>query len=172
MKQKIILVIVAIIVLVGGIYIYTQSKDDATAPTTTNNTNNVTVSPNSDLENSTEIPGDPEEDPLTPTSDTIAVSTQTPGDSVTIDNAFLSKAGFISIHQVDSKGMAGTVIGTSNYLGTGPKQDLEIRAMLTPGAKYIAMIRGDNGDKKFNAQQDEAVMNNNVAVMTMFSVSQ
>jgi hypothetical protein len=167
MKQKVIIAIIALLVIAGGIYVYTQ-QDDNSVESNNNQTNDLPQE--GDIVG--DVPQDPEEDPLTPTSDTIAVSTQIAGDSVTIDNAYFSKPGFISIHEVTSKGMAGNVIGTSGYLTVGPKQDLEITATLTPGAKYIAMLRADNGDKKFNAQQDEAITSNDAPIMTMFSVSQ
>lgn len=169
MKQKIIIAIVAIIVIAGGIYLYMHNKNSSNVANNTNQQNNE---PQEGDVVGNEVPGDPEEDPQTPTSDTIAVSTQAPGSSVTIDNVFLSKAGFITIHEVDAKGMAGTIVGTSGLLSVGAKQDLEVVATLKPGAKYIAMVRADNGDKKFNAAQDTAITNNGVPVMIMFSVSQ
>ena len=168
MKQKVIIAIVAAIIIAGGIYLYVQNHK-AVAPVVTD----TNTSQNSEDLAPGDVPGDsPESNPTIPTSDTIAVSTQIPGDSVTIDNVFLSKPGFVTIHEVTSKGMAGNIVGTSGLLGVGAKQDLEVRAAIKPGAKYIAMVRMDNGDKKFNAQQDEAVMKNNTPLMIMFSVSQ
>lgn len=121
------------------------------------------INVNGDVQNDTTT-----ENPTIPTSDTIAVSTQVAGDSITIDNAFLEKAGFISIHEVDAKGNAGAVVGVTNLLGVGAKQDLEIKAPVKAGAKYIAMLRMDDGDKKFDVK-DLAVTKNKIAVMTMFS---
>lgn len=167
MKQKIIIAVITILVIAAGIYVYIQQDDNQVA---NNNIPSNGVPQEGDVVG--EVPGDPEEDPQTPTSDTIAVSTQLAGSTVTVDNVYLSKAGFITIHEVTSKGMAGNIVGTSGYLGIGAKQDLTITATITSGAKYIAMVRADNGDKKFNAQQDEAIMNSDAPVMTMFSVSQ
>lgn len=169
MKQKIIIALGIALVVGLGIYVYTQNRNNAD---TTNNLNMQNNEPQEGDVVGNEVPSDPDEDPQTPTSDTIAVSTQTPGDSVTIDNVFLSKAGFITIHETDAKGMAGTIVGTSGLLSVGAKQDLQVAAVLKSGAKYIAMVRADNGDKKFNANQDAAILNNGVAVMIMFSVSQ
>jgi hypothetical protein len=168
MNQKIIIAVVAAVVLIGGVYLYTNNRK-AVAPET--NTN-VAINPETNLPEG-DVPNDsPESNPTIPTTDTIAVSTQLAGDSVTIDNVFLSQPGFITIHEVTSKGQAGNIIGTSGLLGVGPKQDLDIRAMLNAGAKYIAMVRVDNGDKKFNAQQDVAVVKDGAPLMIMFSVSQ
>lgn len=169
MKQKLIITIIALVIIVGTIVWYTSSHKAVapeTAPGTSQNSG-------SNDEVTGDVPGDsPENNPTIPTSATIAASTQVPGDSVTIDNAFLEKPGFISIHEVTSTGQAGVVIGSSNYLSVGPKQDLEVKAPIKAGAKYIAMLRTDNGDKKFNAATDEPVLNNNIVLMTMFSVSQ
>ena len=168
MNQKIIIAIVAVIVILLAVFLYV-SNNKAVAPEINTNT---AQNSNTDLPPG-DVPGDaPETNPTIPTSDTIAVSTQIPGDSVTIDNVFLSKPGFISIHEVNSKGQAGNIIGNSGLLNIGAKQDLEIKATLFPGAKYIAMVRVDNGDKKFNATQDEAVMKDGSSLMIMFSVSQ
>ena len=150
MKQKVIIAVIAIIIILGAIIWYVSGQK-AVAPE-----NNNTVSENIDPDLPTsEIPKDSiESNPTIPTSDTIAVSTQIPGESVTIDNVFLSKPGFVTIHEVNAKGMPGNIIGTSGLLTVGAKQDLEINANTTPGAKYIAMVRVDDGDKKFNTDQD------------------
>ena len=169
MKQKIVVIILAAIVVLGGIYLYINNNK-AGAPSDANIQN--TNSESEEEEYVGDVPGDAPDTSTQPTSDTVAVSTQVPGDYVTIDNAFLEKAGFITIHEVNAKGMAGNIIGTSGLLTTGPKQDLEIKATLKPGAKYMAMLHIDNGDKKFNELTDVTVTNNNIPVMTMFSVSQ
>lgn len=168
MKQKVIIAIVAIIVILGGIYWY-MSSNKAVAP----EGDSTITQDNPDANFKGDVPSDAQTpNPTIPTSATIAVSTQVAGDSITVDNAFLEKAGFISIHEVDSKGKAGAVIGVSGLLGSGAKQDLEIKAAVKAGSKYIAMLRQDDGDKKFDATKDAAVMKNNIDVMTMFSVSQ
>lgn len=169
MKQKVIIIIVVAIVILGGIYLYMRNNK-AGAPENINTENLNSAEQEQDYVG--DVPGDAPDTSNMPTTATVAVSTQVPGDSVTIDNVFLEKAGFVSIHEVTSKGMAGNIIGTSGLLTAGNKQDLEIRAALKAGAKYIAMLRLDNGDKKFNAEADEPVTNNNIPIMTMFSVSQ
>ena len=169
MKQKYVIAIIALIVIAGGVYWYI-SQNKAVAPETNTGTEQTD---NPDANFIGDVPGDsPDNNPTIPTADTVAVSTQVTGSSVTIDNAFLEKPGFISIHEVDSKGKAGAIIGTSGLLGIGAKQDLEVKATLKAGSKYIAMLRVDDGDKKFDTAKDVAVMKNGIAVMTMFSVSQ
>ncbi len=172
MNQKVIAIIVAVIIILGGIY-WVTVHNKAGAPSNVN-TNDSAGNPGDLTQDDFvgDVPGDAPDTSNAPSTATVAVSTQVPGDSVTIDNVFLEKPGFVTIHEVDGKGQPGNIIGTSGLLGTGNRQDLEIRAAIKPGAKYIAQLREDNGDKKFNAQTDPAVMNKNIAVMTMFSVSQ
>ncbi len=170
MKQNVIIGIVVAVVVAGGvIWYFNQNK--AEAPATVEQTNNADM--NQDEEEFVgDVPGDAPDAASVPSSATVAVSTQVPGDSVTIDNVFLEKAGFVAIHEVDASGKPGAVIGSSGLLSAGAKQDLEIRAAIKPGGKYLAMLHSDDGDKKFNATADVPVLNNNIAVMTMFSVSQ
>ncbi len=166
MKQKVILIILVIIVIVGGLYWF-MNRNKVAAPENNVNTNQ------SNSEIIGELPKDnPDNNPTVPTSDTIAVSTQVAGNSITVDNAYLEKAGFITIHSVDSKGKAGEIIGTSGLLSVGAKQDLEINVPVKAGEKYIAMLRVDDGDKKFDANKDISVTKGGINVMTMFSVSQ
>ncbi len=169
MKQKYIIAVITLIVIAGGVYWYI-SQNKAVAPEM--NTNSEQTD-NPDANYVGDVPGDsPDNNPTIPTADTVAVSTQVAGNYVTVDNAFLEKPGFISIHEVDSKGKAGAVVGTSGLLGIGAKQDLEVKATLKAGSKYIAMLRVDDGDKKFDAAKDASVLKDGIAVMTMFSVSQ
>lgn len=167
MKQKIIIAIVAVLVILAGIYIYTQQDDSQTAD---NNNQTNDMPQEGDIVG--EVPGDPDEDPQTPTSDTIAVSTQIAGDSVIIDNVFLSKPGFIDIHEATSAGQPGKSVGVSGYLGTGAKQDLTINAQIVAGAKYFAVVHVDDGDKKYNFPSDAAATKNGLPVQVLFSVSQ
>lgn len=168
MKQKVIIAIIAMLVIVAAVFVYTHKRNNQVTNITETNQNNEPQE--GDIVG--DIPGDPKEDPLTPTSDTIAVSTQVPGNSVTIDNVYLSKPGFIDIHESTSNGQPGKSVGVSGYLGVGAKQDLEITATLAPGGKYFAVVHVDNGDKKYTYPTDAAAMSNGLPVQTMFSVSQ
>jgi hypothetical protein len=168
MKQKVIIGVVAAIVVLAGLYLYMQNKNDAA------NSNNTNQNANTPQEGDVvgDVPGDPEEDPQTPTTDTIAVSTQIAGSSVTIDNVYLSKPGFIDIHEATSNGQPGKSVGVSGYLGVGAKQDLEISAPIVAGMKYFAVVHVDDGDKKYDYPSDAAAMKDGLPVQAMFSVSQ
>ena len=173
MKQKIIIAVIAVIIIGGGIYWFVfgpGSTRFCCAPN--DNTQEQTENTPQEGDVVGEVPGDPEEDPLTPTSDTIAVSTQIAGSSVTIDNVFLSKPGFIDIHESTSNGQPGKSVGVSGYLGVGAKQDLEINAPIVAGKKYFAVVHFDNGDKKYTYPADAAAMKDNLPVQAMFSVAQ
>lgn len=168
MKQKVIIAVVVIALIAVGIYAYTRSGKDNTV-NDDNQTNNANMSNEDDIIG--EVPGDPDEDPQTPTSDTIAVSTQLAGEYVTIDNAFLSKPGFIVILEAGANGQPGKAIGSSGYLSVGAKQDLEVPAKIAAGGKYYAAVYADNGDKKYTTV-DTAASKDNLPIQTMFSVSQ
>lgn len=169
MKQKIIIAIIAILIIVGAVAWYVSSNKAVAPETNTNtaqNTDGTPLAPG-------DVPGDaPETNPTIPTSDTIAVSTQIPGDYVTIDNVFLSQPGFIDIHESTSNGQPGKSVGVSGLLGVGAKQDLEVKATIKPGAKYFAVIHVDDGDKKYNYPADAAATKNGLPLQIMFSVSQ
>lgn len=168
MKQKVLIAVIAILAIAAVVLIYTRNQNNEIANDTETNQNNEPQE--GDVVG--DVPGDPEGDPLTPTTDTIAVSTQVPGSSVTIDNVYLSKPGFIDIHESTSNGQPGKSVGVSGYLGVGAKQDLEITATLVPGGKYFAVVHVDNGDKKYTYPTDAAAMSEGLPVQTMFSVSQ
>jgi hypothetical protein len=175
MKQNIVIGIVAALVIIGGIIWY-MNQNKAAAPTVNDNTNAISEEEEKMVEEDADyvgdVPGDAPTNTNVPTSATVAVSTQLPGNSVTIDNVFLDKAGFVAIREVDAKGQPTAIIGSSALLGTGARQDLEITAPIKAGGKYIAMLYTDNGDKKFNSTSDTVVLNKNVPIMMMFSVSQ
>ena len=171
MKQNIIIAIVVAVIL-AGITFWFVGRNQATAPEVTNTPESAIIEGEQEDEFVGDVPGDQPDPSTIPSTATVAVSTQVPGDSVTIDNVFLEKPGFVVIHESTASGQAGKIIGTSGLLGTGARQDLEISAMLKPGAKYFAMLHEDNGDKVFKADTDKAITNNNIVVMTMFSVSQ
>lgn len=170
MKQKIYWVIGIVAVLVILLFIY-KTKSSSTPETTKQDTTPITNSDTTNNNSDTDIPKDPDNDPQTPTSETIAVSTQLPGSSITVDNAYLSQPGFIEIREATSNGAPGKSVGSSGYLTTGPKQDLIVNAKVDTSHKYYAIIVVDNGDKKFGST-DTPALKNGLPVQTLFSVSQ
>lgn len=144
-KQKNILWAILVLVAVIAVYFY-FNQQQATAPTT-------------DII-SEEVPNDRPDDgtlggeEIIPSNDKIIVATQLAGNWVTVDNIALSKPGFVVIHEANAQGNPGKIIGSSNWLSAGSKQDLEIKATLASGKQYFAMLHYDNGDKKFDPATD------------------
>lgn len=169
MKQKVIVIVVLVVILLIGGYWYFNGKNSANN-SNGNNTNSTYSQTNNTSKG--DVPGDSGPNPQTPTTDTIAVSTQVPGNSINIDNAYLSEPGFIVIHEATADGKPGNIIASSGLLGVGPIQDLEIKVTVKAGAKYFAMLHKDNGDKKFNVATDAPITANDIPIMTLFSVSQ
>lgn len=89
-----------------------------------------------------------------PSNDKIIVATQLAGNWVTVDNLSLSKPGFVVIHEATSNNQPGKIVGASNWVAAGTKQDLEVKATITSGKKYFAMLHYDDGDKKFDSAKD------------------
>jgi len=142
------------IVLLAGIVWFLANGNKASAPTqdvfTTNQNYQDPTTPitPSDSSTATNQPSG---------NDVVVVSDQAAGSkSVTVDNAVLSKAGFIVIsYAKDGK----FVLGASKLLTAGTKQDLEIpltKAMDKTNA-YVAQIYVDDGDKVFNINKDKSL---------------
>jgi hypothetical protein len=167
MRQKIVIGLIVLAVVIAAYFIITSSKRAS------ENTQNTEQNPENSKEDS-QLPGDPTTSNTLDTSkDSIAVSTQLAGKSMTVDNAILTSAGFIVIHKIDiESGKIGEIIAQSNYLTAGQKQDLEITANLVSGSSYMAELHADtDGDKKFDSAKDMKVKINNLPVMAMFSVA-
>lgn len=168
MKQKHIWAGVIAILVILGVWWMLGRGNEAAAPETNDTVNN-------EQNEATDNVPEPGTDgtatnQLPTTNDAIAVSDQTSGSSITIDNYVLNKAGFIEIHEVTSEGAPGTIVGQSGYLVAGRGQDLEVNAKVVAGRDYIAMIHIDNGDKKFNPTQDLAAVSGGDTVMVTFKI--
>lgn len=158
MKQKRLALLLGIIILAVLVYWFTQNHK-ASAPENGN-------APAEGTENT--IPSSSNSNSNTSSSqvkDSVVMSEQTSGSSVTIDNFYLSKPGFIAIQ--DS---SGTVIGHSGLLQAGMGQDLEISAPVKTGRSYSAVIYVDDGNAKFNATEDQALTVNGSTLSSQFNV--
>lgn len=124
MKLKITLVVIAILVVVGGI-IYTTSfraKNTDTAVSTSN-------------------------------SDELVIAQQDARTSVKIGSATLSKSGYVIVRGGDGRRI-GQVIEISRYLEAGKHENVTIELgdfyTYNEADQLIAMIYHDDGDKSFN----------------------
>lgn len=169
MKQKNLLIALAVVIILAGLWWWLGQGEKVAAPEETNST------PNADQNEATDNVPEPGTDgtatnQLPTTNDAVAVSDQASGTSVTIDNYVLNKAGFIVIHEVTSENSPGTIVGQSGFLKEGRGQDLEVNAKVSAGKEYMAMIHVDNGDKKFNANQDSPAMSGGNTIITTFKI--
>lgn len=124
MKLKITIVVIAILVVVGGI-IYTTSsraKNTDTAVSTSN-------------------------------SDELVIAQQDARTSVKIGSATLSKSGYVIVRGGDGRRI-GQVIEISRYLEAGKHENVTIELgdfyTYNEADQLIAMIYHDDGDKSFN----------------------
>lgn len=169
MKKKQIWIIIGIVIAGLLIWWLFFTGNQATAPSDGQNTSQ-TEQPLPGDDPTQEIPEGSATNQLPGNTDALAVLAQQAGDYITIDNYVLSKAGYIVVHSVNSDGSAGTIIGQSGLLNAGRGQDLEINVDVAAGKSYIAMLHYDNGDKKFDANQDAAALNEGKPIMTTFKV--
>lgn len=145
--------LIAIVLLVGIVWFLTKGNE-ASAPTQND------YASNQNYQQPTDTTAPATSTPATnqPTGkDIVVVSDQSVGTkSVTVDNAVLSKAGFIVItYAKDGK----QVLGSSKLLTAGTKQDLEITLTkaLDKANTYVAQIYVDDGDKVFNISKDKSL---------------
>lgn len=163
MKQKQVWIIVIILILVALIWWIFFSGNQVTAPEVPNGMNDElpTDDPNQ------EIPeGSATNQPSG--NNAVVVLDQPASDFVTIDNYVLSGAGFVVIHEANTNGSLGKIVGQSGLLAAGRGQDLELNIKLVSGKKYVAQLYLDNGDKKFNPSTDTAIPNNGSTISANF----
>ncbi|HMR55497.1 MAG TPA: hypothetical protein PKD34_02825, partial [Candidatus Doudnabacteria bacterium] len=134
MNNKNIWIAIAVILGVILVWWFVTQGNEATAPT------------NSDGTSMEEVPMDDPTEPIPegsatnqlPNGDAVAVSNQTAGSFVTVDNFVLSEPGFIVIHEANADGSAGRIVGQSGLLNAGRGQDLELNVSIAAGKSYVA----------------------------------
>lgn len=167
MKNKQVAIIV-LLVLLGVVTWWFMAKNNEVNEVAESNTQQTTDELPTD-DPTQPIPEGSATNQLPANTDAIAALDQVAGTSVTIDNYVISQPGYIVIHEVASNGSAGAIIGQSGLLAAGRGQDLEVRANISANKSYIAMLHYDNGDKKFNASQDQPAMNGSNMITAKFS---
>ncbi len=152
MKQKLLYGLVAAIIIAGGGYLLLNKSNKATAPEVISNQNSDDLPETVPTDSPASINAN---SPVAiPSKNTLAISTQTAGSEITIDNVFLEKPGFVVIHEIKNDSPS-TVIGSSGLLQAGPGQDITFKANLKAGTTYFALLYADNGDKKFTLGTDK-----------------
>lgn len=133
--QWIVTVIVIIILIVLGYYMF---KGNSTPATTDSSPSTSPMDVNSNEVNR------------------VVVSDQYPGNIVYISSAQLANPGWVVIHK-DNNGKPGDVIGYTYFdKGINPGK-ITLTQNTVDGQVYYAMLHMDDGDKKFDATKDLAV---------------
>lgn len=87
---------------------------------------------------------------------TLDIKDQEAGAKVMVDNVEMEKAGFVTIHVVESNGTPGAIIGKSSLLAEGKRSEVSVsldRATLAE-EKLVAIIHVDDGDGAFDEGKD------------------
>jgi hypothetical protein len=148
MKQKALIIVVAILALAVLAFWYVNRSAQAPTVENTNSAANNSATPTNQTP-ANQGPGSVKEN-------TVAVTGQQAGASIIVDQVNLADEGFVVIYE-SNNGQLGKVAGSSKLLSPGTKLDLVINVTTKPGTAYIAAIHTDNGDGKFNATQDAVI---------------
>lgn len=89
-------------------------------------------------------------------NDSISINNQAAGSTVNVASVFLSKPGFIAIHNTVN-GAPGAVIGYSALLPAGQSTNIlvTLSANMVVGSSYIAMLHFDNGDGVYTSVDED-----------------
>lgn len=133
--QWLVTAIVIIALIVIGIMVFGNKKDDTTAMTTDE-------TPAVDTTNSpTEV-------------NRVIMTDQFPGNVVNISSVQFAAPGWVEIH-ADNKGQPGAIIGSAYFdKGINPGGKITLTKPTVEGGVYYAMLHSDDGDKKFDASKD------------------
>ncbi len=134
-KNMVIGVIVVIVILLIGTYLFTRNPASQTTEVSPSPTEMVSVG-----------------------GDRLAVGEQFPGGTLYFDSVTFANGGWVVVHESDA-GKPGKVIGAKYFpKGSNPGSvDLGNNKMVT-GNSYIVMLHSDNGDMKFSETTDPAIL--------------
>ncbi|MEK7213695.1 MAG: hypothetical protein AAB637_01060 [Patescibacteria group bacterium] len=128
--QWVVTVIVIVILVVLGYYMFKEGKDTGAV-----------------------IPEETETTTQANDVNRVIVSDQFPGNIVYISSVQLTQPGYVVIHK-DNKGVPGDVIGYQYFeKGTYPGK-ITLTSPTVEKDTYYAMLHSDDGDKKLNAEKD------------------
>jgi len=87
----------------------------------------------------------------------IVMSDQYPGNVVYLNSAQFAAPGWVVI-QADNAGTPGKILGQSYFeAGINPGK-ITLSSSMVDGGTYYAVMYSDNGDKKFSATSDKALV--------------
>ena len=90
---------------------------------------------------------------------TIQLFGQKPGRNISIALVELIKSGYVVIYEPDAQGLPGEIIGNSDLLAKGKTEEFNVSLIreVKEGEELFAVMHLDNGDSKFEAENDEIV---------------
>jgi hypothetical protein len=152
LKHQNMLIVAAVAVVVGGgVYWYSKSSEPKIEPIDLPTGQNLQAN-NANGQTNTVVPaGDPSQ---IKGKNLINLGPQKPGNSLIVDLVNLVKPGYIVVYQATSQGKAGSLVAVSPLIKAGTSEDLVVKAALRPSTTYVVVLRGDDGDGKFNATKD------------------
>ena len=104
----------------------------------------------------------------------IAVTEQEPGTNVYANFVLIKDAGFVVVHEINTDGSGGDIVGVSALLPTGQSNgtSITLSKQTKDGEQYIAEVYKDNGDGIFDKNTDEAVLDGEGNIIqTTFGIS-
>ncbi|MDD5050462.1 MAG: hypothetical protein PHV93_01840 [Candidatus Pacebacteria bacterium] len=146
-RNMIIGIVVVIVVLALGTYLFTRNSTPATP----------------------EASPTPTDAMVSAGGDKLAVGAQFPGSTLYLDSVTFAKGGWVAVHE-DNAGVPGKVIGSKYFpAGTNPGSiDLGNNKMVE-GKDYIVMLHSDDGDGKFDEVKDAPIRDTsgNIIMLTV-----
>lgn len=150
MNKSILTLVVIVIALLGGYYVFTSP------PAGDNQTANVAEF----------LSGD----------NAIYMENQLPGTEVVVRGVKLSAAGYVVVHLVAEDGTPGDIVGGTGLIVEGTHENISVTlsGLSQVGDIFIAMLHTDNGDGVVNAEEDVPVVDEdeNIIMMSFNIVSE
>ena len=163
MQNKIILIlfVTCLGVFAGGMTlllkqdISIQTDDNSTGQENESGITVISSTPISKIENTATTS---KSDPEIVVNNVLYISKKLPGKMITVDLVLLEEDGFIIVYE-NTFEPTGELLGESIYLPKGEYQKVPIvlSREVHSGESFDAMLHKDNGDRKFNIQDDEPV---------------
>lgn len=152
--RKILLLVFPVIVVIGGLIIWSRS-----------NTN--TTQPQQDQQSTTQQQPVSNTSEMRVESNSIYVSGQGESSDLTVTMVTITEPGFVVIH-ADSNGQPGEVLGSSTLLQSGSHNNTPIKLSrkTVNGEIIYAVLHKDNGDGQYTST-DETVKGSNGEAMYM-----
>lgn len=147
--------LVAVIILGGGVYYFTQNGTD------------TEMAGMNDMDMGSQ---DTSSSAMRAEENMVAVMDQKPGNTVTASQIYLAKPGYLVIHDTE-----GAVLGASSLLPAGESNNVRVTINTTTkdGEMYHAMLHSElNGNTRFDEAADTPVQSRlGGDIMGMFMIS-